>query len=126
MQYIIMLAIVVMLALSDIITGFIKAYITDVPRSQKMRIGGAHKIAEITVMATSIGLEIGIEMLGKYYDSQALAEIVGAFTAISVFGFISLMEIVSILENYAEINPEAKWAKTMLNHMKKSDKKGDE
>lgn len=119
MQYIVMLLIVVMLAVADIITGFIKGYITDRPRSRKMRIGGLHKVAEITVMATAIGLEIGIGELGKYYDSAQLADIVGAFTAIAVFGFISVMEIVSILENYAEINPDAAWVSKVIKSIKK-------
>lgn len=126
MQYIVMLAVVVMLALSDTITGFIKAYVTDKPSSQKMRIGGAHKIAEIVVMATSIGLEIGIELLGQYYSAEQLAGVVGAFTAISVFGFISVMEVVSILENYSEINPDAAWVKTLLNRVKPKEVKKDE
>lgn len=119
MQYIVMLLIVVMLAVADIITGFIKGYITDRPRSRKMRIGGLHKVAEITVMATAIGLEIGIDELGKYYDAVQLADIVGAFTAIAVFGFISVMEIVSILENYAEINPDAAWVAKVIKSIKK-------
>lgn len=126
MQYIIMLAVVVMLAASDIITGFIKGFVTDRPRSRKMRIGGAHKLAEIVVMATAIGLEVGIEMLGQYYDAAQLASIVGAFTAISVFGFITVMEIVSILENYAEINPEAAWVAKILKSMKRREEKADE
>lgn len=119
MQYIVMLLIVVMLAVADIITGFIKGYITDRPRSRKMRIGGLHKVAEITVMATAIGLEIGIDELGKYYDAVQLADIVGAFTAIAIFGFISVMEIVSILENYAEINPDAAWVSKVIKSIKK-------
>ena len=118
MRYIIMLLIVVMMAVSDIVTGVIKAYITDRPRSRKMRIGGLHKIAEITVMATAVGLEIGIEWLGAYYDASALAQIVGGFTAFSVFGFIVVMEIVSVLENYAAINPEAAWAAKIIKSLK--------
>lgn len=126
MQYIIMLAIVVMMAIADIVTGFIKAYVTGKPSSQKMRIGGAHKIAEVVVMATAIGLEIGVEMLGKYYDASQLAGIVGAFTAFSIFGFITVMEIVSILENYAEINPDAAWVAKILKSIKRREEKADE
>ncbi|MBR3630345.1 MAG: phage holin family protein [Oscillospiraceae bacterium] len=118
MQYIIMILIVMMLAIADIVTGVIKAYITDRPRSQKMRIGGLHKAAEITVMATACGLEIGIEQLGAYYDTAALAGVVGAFAAFSVFGYITAMEIVSVLENYAEINPDAVWVRKIIKKMK--------
>ena len=118
MQYIIMILIVIMMAIADIVTGVIKAYITDKPRSQKMRVGGLHKISEVVVMATACGLEIGIGMLGRYYEAAQLADLVGAFAAISVFGYIVLMEIVSVIENYAQINPDAAWAKKILKKMK--------
>ena len=121
MQYIIMLLIVVMMAVSDIITGIIKAYVTDRPRSKSMRVGGLHKIADVIVMATAIGLEIGIELLGAYYDAAALARIVGGFTAFAVFGFITAMEIVSVLENYAAIDPEAAWVTKIIGKIKKED-----
>lgn len=128
MQYIIMLLIVVMMAVSDVVTGIIKAYVTDRPRSKAMRIGGLHKIAEITVMATAIGLEVGIEKLGAYYDASALAAIVGNFTAFVVFGFIVAMEIVSVLENYAAINPDAAWVVKIIEKLKirKETKKEDD
>ena len=122
MQYIIMIAIVVGLAASDIVTGFIKGYVTDRPRSRKMRIGGLHKLAEVTVMVTACGLEFGIERLGVYSDAAALAQLVGQFTAIGCFGFITVMELVSILENYAEINPEAAWVRRIIRQFRdKSD-----
>lgn len=118
MQYIIMIAVVIMMALADIATGLIKAYVTGKPNSKKMRVGGLHKASEVVVMATACGLEIGIEMLGAYYEAVQLADIVGAFAAISVFGYIVLMEIISVIENYAEINPQAAWAKKILRKMK--------
>ena len=126
MQYIIMLLIVVMMAVSDIVTGVIKAYATDRPRSRTMRIGGLHKIAEIIVMATAIGLEVGVEWLGRYYDAARLAQIVGGFTAFAVFGFIVAMEIVSVLENYAAINPDAAWVAKIIGKLKPENKKEDE
>ncbi len=110
MKYVIMIAIVVGLALADFVTGIIKAAINHDISSQKMRIGGLHKIMEILVMATACGLEIGIRELGKYYQAPQLAEVAGAFAAGAVFTYILAMEIISILENYVEANPEAKWA----------------
>lgn len=110
MKYVIMLAIVVGLALADFVTGIIKAAIKRDISSQKMRVGGLHKIMEILVMATACGLEIGIAELGKYYQAPQLAEVAGAFAAGAVFTYILAMEIISILENYVEANPEAKWA----------------
>lgn len=126
MQYIIMIAIVIMMALADIATGLIKAYVTGKPNSKKMRVGGLHKASEVVVMATACGLEIGIEMLGAYYEAVQLADIVGAFAAISVFGYIVLMEIISVIENYAEINPQAAWAKRILRKMKSKEENEDE
>ena len=118
MKYVIMLAIVVGLALADFITGLIKAYIRQDISSQKMRIGGLHKVMEIIVMATACGLEIGIRELGKFYEEPKLAGITGAFAAGAVFIYIVAMEIISILENYAEVNPEAKWASGILKKLR--------
>ena len=105
-----MLAIVVGLAIADFITGLIKAAINHDISSQKMRVGGLHKIMELLVMLTACGLEIGTRELGKYYQSPQIAEVAGAFAAGAVFIYILAMEIISILENYVEANPEAKWA----------------
>jgi hypothetical protein len=58
-------------------------------------------------------------MLGKYYDAAQLADIVGGFTAFAVFAFISVMEILSILENYVELNPDAAWAAKLIKSIKK-------
>ncbi len=74
-----------------------------------MRKGGLNKLAEIVVMGVAIGSEIGFEQLGHYYGHSKLAGIAGTITALAVFGYIFAMEIVSILENYGEINPQASW-----------------
>jgi toxin secretion/phage lysis holin len=114
-----MLAIVIGLAVSDFITGIIKGYTTGVLSSTKMRKGGINKLGEIVVMATACGLEIGIKQLGSYYNTDELAKITGAVTAIVVFGYIVIMEIISILENYSEINPEAAgWITKLLKRLK--------
>lgn len=118
MQYIIMLTIVLGLALSDFVTGLIKGYVSGTLNSTKMRRGGLNKIGEIIVMATACGLEIGIKKLGNYYSAESLARITGAVTAVLVFGYIVIMEIISILENYAEINSEARWVRNLLKRLK--------
>lgn len=114
MKCIIMILIVVGLAISDFITGFIKGCITDRPRSAKMRKGGLNKLLEITVMVTVCGLEIGIEFLGAYYDAEKFSSIAGALTSVGVFCYIVLMECVSILENYVACNPRAGWARKIV------------
>lgn len=118
MKYVIMLAIVVGLALADFVTGIIKAYIKQDVSSQKMRIGGLHKVMELLIMLTACGFEIGIRELGKFYEEPKLAGITGAFAAGAVFVYIVAMEIISILENYAEVNPEAKWAAGLVKKLR--------
>lgn len=118
MKYIIMLTIVIGLAAADFITGLLKACVKNDISSKAMRIGGIHKIAEILIMGVACGLEIGLEMLGKYYTvgtdgteiTQNLASVSGVVASLLVFLYIIVMELISILENYAEINPEARWA----------------
>lgn len=117
MKYLIMITIVIGLAAADFITGWIKAYIKNDLSSKKMRIGGLHKLAEILIMVTACGLEIGLEMLGRYYSADAggesvkkLATVSGMVAALLFFVYILVMELTSILENYTEIDPSAKWA----------------
>lgn len=126
MQYIIMFLIVAGMAAADVVTGIIKAYCIDgKPDSHKMRVGGLHKLSELVVMAVAIGLHIGLTELGRYYGADPmLTNIAGTFTAIGVFGFIVCMELVSILENFAEINPDAAWAKKYIEKIRpKEDEK---
>lgn len=121
MQYVIMLAIVLGLALVDFIFGFLKGYVKRNISSSKMRQGGVNKLCELLIMLTACGLEIGIQALGKYYSSGSLeifTKIMGVLAALAVCGYITLMEIISILKNYAEINPNAKWVRRILKFLK--------
>ena len=125
MKYIIMLTIVIGLAVVDFATGIIKAYVQHDISSRKMRTGGLNKITEIVVMATACGLEIGIGALGRYYQSAELAGIAGTVAAGAVFTYIVLMELVSILENYGEISPDAKWVSKIIKKLRNfNDEKG--
>lgn len=126
MQYIIMLTIVLGLAIADFLTGLIKGYIKNDLNSTKMRKGGLNKVGEIIVMATACGLEIGIRELGRYYSASDLAGVTGTITAFAVFGYIVIMEIISILENYAEINSQAVWVTKLLKRLKNVDDKEEE
>lgn len=127
MQYIIMLTIVLGLALSDFVTGIIKGYVTNTINSAKMRKGGLNKIGELIIMATACGLEVGIKALGQYYGADELAGFTGRVAAIAVFGYIVIMELISILENYAEINPQsAGWIGKLLKKLKNVDDKENE
>lgn len=125
MKYIIMLTIVIGLALVDFITGIIKAYVNNDLSSTKMRKGGLNKICEIIVMATACGLEIGIGMLGRYYQSAELAGVAGTVAAGAVFTYIVLMELISILENYGEISPDAGWIGKLTRKLRNFNGKDD-
>ncbi len=118
MKYIIMLLIIIGLALADYLTGLIKAYCKNDICSSKMRKGGMNKLAEIIVMTSTIGLDVGINALGNYYNATELSSIAGTVTAVVVFAYIALMEVVSIFENYAEINPDAQWAVKIIRKLK--------
>ena len=119
MKYIIMLSIVIGLAAADFVTGIIKAYIAHELSSQKMRTGGLNKICEILVMGVACGLEIGIDLLGHYYEQAAdLAAISGTVAAGLVFGYIVIMELISILENYGEISPDAVWVRAIIKKLR--------
>lgn len=119
MRYIIMLLIVIGLAAADYLTGIIKAYCNNGISSSKMRKGGLNKLGEIIVMLTVCGLDVGINALGKYYCATELSGIAGAVTAVMVFAYIAVMEVVSIFENYAEINPDAQWVLKIVKYFKK-------
>lgn len=126
MQYLIMLLIVIGLALSDIMTGWIKAHVKGDYCSAVMRRGGLNKLCEVVVMSTVCGLEIGMELLGQYYDAPELASLAGLITAFSVFFYIVIMELISILENYAEANPDAAFAKHLIKRLRVYDKEDDD
>lgn len=125
MKYIIMLTIVIGLAVVDFATGIIKAYVQRDISSRKMRTGGLNKITEIVVMATACGLEIGIGALGRYYQSAELAGIAGTVAAGAVFAYIIVMELISILENYGEISPDAKWVSKIIKKLRNFNDKED-
>ena len=131
MKYIIMISIVVGLAAADFITGLLKACVKNDISSKTMRLGGIHKISEIIIMGVACGLEIGLDLLGKYYSpdgevAQKLAAVSGMVASLLVFLYILVMELISILENYAEINPEARWAKWIVKKLRVFQQKEEE
>lgn len=118
MVYIIMIALVTGLAAADFITGWASAFIRGDVKSSEMRKGGIRKLAEIVVMAAAIGVNIAVDMIARYSGAEGVfADIVGAFSAYGVAVYIVLMEIVSILENYVEMNPGAKWASKIMKRL---------
>lgn len=118
MKYAIMLALVLGLAVTDWLTGVIKAIANKTIKSNIMKVGGIKKLGELIVMLAAIGTDFAIGMLATYYpEAKTLMDILSNFTAISVCAYIVLMEIVSIMENFVAIYPEANWAKAIAKRM---------
>ena len=82
--------------LFDIITGLIKALYQDGLNSTYLRKGLFHKLSELVAIVGAYLLEYGIQYINLGIDVPLLK----ATTA-----YICLMELISILENLAEVNP---------------------
>lgn len=119
MQYIIMFALCVAAAMADVITGLFKARITVGYDSTIMRKGLYSKAVNLIVMMFFIAVDIGLELLGRYYEHPEIAKWVGGITAGFVCAIIILMEMVSIAENFAECNPKSPIAKAFSKKLKK-------
>lgn len=119
MQYIIMFTMVVMASIVDIVTGIFKAHITNSYDSTIMKKGLYSKALNWFVMGFSIGMELGLELLGRYYEHEGLAGFAGMLAAGTVFALILLMESISIFENFAVANPDSPLAKLIGKHLRK-------
>jgi phage-related holin len=126
MQYIIMLLLVVVAAVTDVLTGLLKARITTGYNSTTMRKGLYCKAINIFVMIFFIAVEIGMEWLGKYYGHEDLGKLVGGISALFAFTVIVLMESISIAENFAAANPKSPLAKVLASHLQKVGKQIEE
>lgn len=119
MIYIIMFLIVLMMCIADVITGIIKAHLTIGYCSTIMRKGLLHKAQELLIMGCAIGLQIGLDYIGQFYSCEHLANITGTVSAVSVFCYLTVQELISVLENYCESNPDAAAAKRLIKKFKK-------
>ncbi len=102
----------------DIITGLIKAVYFGNINSTYLRKGLLHKATEILTIAGAALCEYGIHRINLGIDLPMIN-----VTAI----YICLMEIVSVIENIAEVNPQlGKFLKPYLEKLKKEEEeKGD-
>lgn len=119
MQYIIMFTMVVMASIVDIITGILKAHITNSYDSTIMKKGLYSKVINWFVMASTIGFEIGMSFLGGYYECREMAAFAGTIAAATVFFLLMLMEFISIFENFAVANPDSPLAKIIGKRLRK-------
>lgn len=82
----------------DIVTGVLQALINGTFESKKMRRGGLHKIALLVVLAFGVALDY----------SQTLVELGFKFPCLkAIAGYITLMEIMSSIENINLAFPNA-------------------
>ena len=119
MQYIIMFTMVVIATIVDIVTGILKAHITDSYESTIMKKGLYSKVLNWLVMGATIGAEIGMTLLGQYYDCREMAAFAGTIAAGTVFLLLMLMEFISIFENFAIANPQSQLAKIIGKRLRK-------
>lgn len=80
----------------DIITGIIRAIYKGNLNSTKLRKGLFHKLSEVLAIAGAGLLEYGIQYINLGVDVPILSAVVS---------YICVMELVSILENLAAVNP---------------------
>lgn len=125
MQYIIMFLMCVIAAIADVMTGLFKARITTGYDSTIMRKGLYGKATNLVVMAFAIAAQIGLELLGAYYEQEQLARWTGGITAGFVFAVIFLMESISIAENFAAANPKSPLASILAKRLKKIQNRED-
>lgn len=101
----------------DILTGIGDALYRGDINSTKLRQGFYHKASEIVAVIGAYLLEIGIQYIDLGFDLHLLN---------IVSTYICVMELVSIIENLCDINPNlAKLFKPYLEKLK-GDKKDDD
>lgn len=92
-----LLLVVGTLMLLDIMSGLIKAFATKTVDSTVMRQGLFHKAASLLVITLAVVLDVAL-------DAGFNVAVTPIFEAVA--GYIALMEVLSILENAAEANPD--------------------
>lgn len=98
----------------DIFTGLIKALAKDGLNSTILRKGMYHKLSEILTVVGAGLLQYGAEYIQLGVEIPAL---------IGVASYICIMELISIIENLAMLNPSLyKLFKPFLNKLKDEDK----
>ena len=104
--------------LFDIITGIIKAIYNGDLNSTALRKGMLHKLSEIVTLA-------GAWLVQQFIVAGVVSFTLDVFVPIALY--ISLMEIVSVLENICCVNPSlAKVLKPYLTKLKDTENNADE
>jgi len=121
-----MISVVLGMAAADFITGVIKACIQCDLSSKVMRKGGLNKLSEVIIMSVVCGLEYGIGLLKQIGELSAPVDITGVVTSGLVFAYITIMELISILENYSDISPNAEWIRGLIQKLRRFSEKKEE
>lgn len=112
------IAAVCILIVLDVITGFVGAAVTHQISSEKMREGTLHKFTELILVA--LATIIDGALLGGF-------DVLGGDPVLLVTcGYISVMEVSSILELVAKYNPDIAGAGILALFEPKRDPKGGE
>lgn len=90
-------AVVLVFILFDILTGVIEAFYKKNVNSTAIRRGLYHKLSEVLALVGSYGLEYLIQYINLGVELPLLGV---------VAVYICLMELISIMENICDINPE--------------------
>ena len=102
----------------DVITGLLKALAKEGLNSTILRKGMYHKLSEIIVVIGAGLLEHGAKAVELGINFPAL---------IAVAGYVCVMELVSIIENLALLNPGLyKFFKPILNKLKDKEEEKDD
>lgn len=91
------LTLIMVAIVADYLTGLIKACYKHEYKSEVMRQGLYHKVAEIATVAVMFYLQLGLPMIGIVIDFPFIS-----FITL----YIIVMELSSIIENIGEINPD--------------------
>lgn len=92
------------LIIGDYVSGMAKAIVQRNISSQTMRDGLWHKFAYVMVVGLAAFLQIASQHINLGYDIPLIP---------LVCGFIAMIEVSSIIENLAEVNPEIKGSKLL-------------
>ena len=110
----IIMIIVIVLAGADVVTGMIKAKVSNTMKSRQIRAGGLKKLSEIVIMLTVCIMDYMFTLGERKGVLPANMTLISLVTSMTVFTYIGAMELVSIFENYLKINPKAKWVKKII------------
>lgn len=108
----IVIGIVFLLVLVDYITGVVNAIMHGELSSEKMRQGLGHKFAYLTIVCVALIVEYGSDYINLGTELPVFMPVCAG---------ICLIEITSIMENCAKINPEL--SKSNILNIFKIDKK---